>query len=76
MPEMQGQEIGTDPLGLPGKDLKKKLTILFGSGEAKAFLLPLHPSSSISLAIAGVFSLQILRAMILSQRFVQGASDA
>ena len=29
MPEMQGQEIGADPLGLPGKDLEKELTIPF-----------------------------------------------
>jgi hypothetical protein len=47
MPEMQGQEIGADPLGLPGKDLKKKLTIPFRGGEAKVFPLPLRLSSPI-----------------------------
>jgi len=30
MPEMQGQEIGADPLSLPGKDLEKELTFPFG----------------------------------------------
>ena len=65
MPQMRREETGPDHLGFPGENLKEKLTILYGSGEAKAFPLPLHPSSSISLAIAGVFSLQILRTIIL-----------
>jgi hypothetical protein len=76
MPQVRGKETGPDHLGISGKNLKKKLTILYGSGEVKAFRPPLHPSSSISLAIAGVLSLQILRAISLSQWFVQGASDA
>jgi hypothetical protein len=75
MPQMRGKETGPDHFGLSGKDLKEKLTILYGSGEAKASRPPLHPSSSICLAIAEVFSLQILRAIILLQRFVKGASD-
>ena len=47
MPEMQGQEIGTDPLGLPGKDLKKKLTTPVIGGGVAVFIhasppIPIH----------------------------------
>jgi hypothetical protein len=47
MPEMQGQEIGTDPLGLPGKDLEKELTTPLIGGGVAVFLpasppIPIH----------------------------------
>ena len=47
MPEMQGQKIGTDPLGLPGKDLKKKLTTPVIGGGVAVFIhasppIPIH----------------------------------
>jgi hypothetical protein len=39
MPQMRGKETGTDPLGVPGKDFKEKLTIM-NMKKIKLGLLP------------------------------------